>query len=122
MGAGGSKIKKHEKKSKKQAKKGTPKASKSQSPQGPHAPLAVSFDFHGLQLEECLEFVNYALDNSKTTLNGEKVDRFHFITGRGNHSEGNKPILKPQVLDLCKKRKFKAYICPQNEGIIIVEL
>ena len=39
-----------------------------------------------------------------------------------NHSEGNKPILKPQVLDLCKKRKFKAYICPQNEGTIIVEL
>ena len=119
MGAGGSKIKKHDKQSKKQAKKSTPKPSKSA---GPHAPLAVSFDFHGLQLEECLEFVNYALDNSNVTLNGEKVDRFHFITGRGNHSEGNKPILKPQVLDLCKKRKFKAYICPQNEGTIIVEL
>ena len=86
------------------------------------APVAVSFDLHGLTLQEASAFVNSLLDNRMERFHGDRIDEFHFITGRGLHSRGHLPKLKRQVLKICKKRGFKATVCEQNPGKIIVKL
>ena len=85
------------------------------------APMAVSFDFHGLTVNECKEFVELALQNRVQHFGNDRAKAYHFITGKGLHSTGA-PKLKPMVLDVCKEKGFSASVLPQNEGVIQVSL
>lgn len=85
------------------------------------APMSVSFDFHGLTVKECKEFVNVALQNRNLHFGRDPVNSYLFITGKGIHSQGEAK-LKPMVLETCQSKGFQASVMPQNEGIIQVKL
>lgn len=56
-------------------------------------------DLHNLTQKEARFIVESSIIHSKE--NGIGV--FHFVTGRGNHSVNNVPILRPLVFEICKK-------------------
>lgn len=52
----------------------------------------------------------------------KEIGYIRFITGRGNNSPGNVPILKPYALQTCKLCGKKAYVDRSNIGVVICDL
>ena len=71
-------------------------------------------ELHGKNLVDAKEAVIRALDSAQQN----KIKKIFFITGRGNHSKGNVPVLRPMVLKVCKERGFNPTLS-QNKGTII---
>ena len=69
-------------------------------------------DLHGLTKYEATAMVESVLADPP------KVRVVPFITGRGIHSPGRVPVLRPHVLKLCQDRGFAACIDRANEGIV----
>lgn len=74
-----------------------------------------TIDLHGLVSKEARFIVEASLSQAKK--NGIGV--FRFITGIGNHSTNNIPILRPLVLEICKKYNCYAYIPEKNQGFVV---
>ena len=97
------------------------------STSGISVPCFVSYDFHKVKYVDCENFVTYALNNYPKAINGQKLEKIIFISGKGMHSEGGskdkpKPVLKPMILDKCQELGFEAVVDPNNEGQILVTL
>lgn len=74
----------------------------------------IYIDLHGLTQEKAKEFVN---DTINKYINSD-VHIINFITGRGKHSQGGIPVLRPLVLYICHTMNISAKIKPDNEGIV----
>ena len=57
---------------------------------------------HGLSVDEALNEVRNALSRHDW-----KRSNLVFITGKGNHSQGGKPKIKPAVTQYLKKKKYR---------------
>ena len=75
----------------------------------------ITFNLHTMRAAELRRFLPSIIQK-----NVGKVSEIHFITGKGNHSPDNVPVLKPMVLKFAEKNNLKAEVHPQNIGVIIV--
>jgi DNA-nicking Smr family endonuclease len=75
-------------------------------------------DIHGLKVTEARARVEHAL--------GEAMDagasRLRVITGRGNHSVDNIPVLKTRILEAMAEYHIPTKVHPTNPGEIWIEL
>jgi DNA-nicking Smr family endonuclease len=64
-------------------------------------------DLHGFKLSESMIIVKKKLEEMENLVKIKKRDILLIIvTGRGNHSPGNKPVLRPNILRFLKSRKY----------------
>lgn len=75
-------------------------------------------DLHGLRVEEAKERAEAAIKRAKA--NG--VKKLVFIVGKGLHSEGGVPKIKPAILSLINKHNLRCTPNVPNPGCITVEL
>lgn len=78
----------------------------------------LTLDLHGKRKADCKEFVEEVLMRNKNS----RYSKINFITGKGKHSPGNIPVLRPLTMKICEKYGFKASILPDNDGVVQVEL
>lgn len=74
-------------------------------------------DLHGENAVNVHEKVYRALEDAERG----GIREIHFITGRGRHSQGNIPILRPLVYSLCKKRGYKPLLS-RDKGCVICKI
>ena len=72
-------------------------------------------DLHGYNQKEAREIVENVIKKAKK----KKIGVFHFITGQGNHSIDGTPVLRPLVLEICKKYNVHAYISSKIQGVVV---
>jgi DNA-nicking Smr family endonuclease len=64
-------------------------------------------DLHGFKLSESMIIVKKKLEEMENLVKIKKRDILLIIvTGRGNHSPDNKPVLRPNILRFLKSRKY----------------
>ncbi len=63
-------------------------------------------DLHGLQVKEALGFVEERLRVVDKDLRSGALPTLTIITGAGHHSKNNKALIKPQVMELLKKKGY----------------
>ena len=76
-----------------------------------------SINLHGHTKETALPLITRIL-NAASSLGAATVT---FITGRGSHSANGVPVLRPLVLDLCRRRGVPARV-GRNEGRVICQI
>lgn len=74
-----------------------------------------TIDLHGMLKQEARFLVESSLTHAKK----KGIGVFRFNTGKGNHSVNNIPVLRPLVLEICKKFNMYAYIPERNEGYVV---
>jgi len=74
------------------------------------------YDLHGYTAYEASVFVDQILEEALD----EGCKTVQFITGKGIHSVGRSPVLRPLVLQKCRNKHFKAFVRKDNEGIVEV--
>lgn len=75
---------------------------------------SITIDLHGMRVAEAQETVIRTLRNVQNSNTGI----IYFITGRGQHSKGNVPVLRPLVMKMCKERGYRPAVS-QNRGTVI---
>ncbi|OHS98669.1 hypothetical protein TRFO_34893 [Tritrichomonas foetus] len=75
-------------------------------------------DLHGYYYKDAKFIVETSIINAKAT----NVGVFHFVTGVGNNSKNNEPILRPMVMEVCQQLNVYAYISKVNPGIVVVDV
>lgn len=64
-------------------------------------------DLHGFKLSESMIIVKKKLEEMEQIVKENKVEKLLIIvTGRGNHSPGNKPVLRPNILRWLKSKNY----------------
>ena len=64
-------------------------------------------DLHGFKLSESMIIVKKKLEEMEEIVRESKVEKLLIIvTGRGNHSPGNKPVLRPNILRWLKSKNY----------------
>lgn len=64
-------------------------------------------DLHGFKLSESMIIVKKKLEEMEQIVRENKVEKLLIIvTGRGNHSPGNKPVLRPNILRWLKSKNY----------------
>jgi hypothetical protein len=87
---------------------------------GPTGPLRTLFiDLHRTRAVEALALTREALRNG--TAAGD-IGEIRFCTGRGAHSPGHSPVLRPLVLKTCRDLGYPARVNPTNCGVVICSL
>ena len=74
-----------------------------------------TIDLHGMLKQEAKFLVESSLSHAKK----KGIGVFRFNTGKGNHSINNIPVLRPLVLEICKKFNMYAYIPERNTGYVV---
>ncbi|KAK8842357.1 hypothetical protein M9Y10_025936 [Tritrichomonas musculus] len=80
--------------------------------------MTKRIDLHGYVKDDARLLVEDQISHAREN----RIGVFHFITGRGNHSEGNKAILRPLVLEICKKYNVHGYIPEKNPGMVLCNI
>lgn len=76
-------------------------------------------DLHGLRVSEAETIVEKHIYNCKLA----NVTRTRIVTGRGLHSDGGQPRLKPAILAMLEGVvDVRAHVNEQNEGQVVVEI
>jgi hypothetical protein len=75
----------------------------------------LTVDLHGFTRADYREKVLEVLKEAEHRPGIEKVN---FITGRGRHSKGEMPLLRPLVLELLQKQGIAAELMEKNPGIV----
>ncbi|KAJ3538305.1 hypothetical protein NM688_g6540 [Phlebia brevispora] len=75
-------------------------------------------DVHRLQVTEAMSEVKRAL---KEALESDAPE-LRIITGRGNHSKGKLPILKPTIKREMEKHHINPEDDPKNPGVLVIKL
>lgn len=70
-------------------------------------------DLHGLSKGDATVIVERVLADPPA------LPFVEFITGRGLHSKSGVSVLRPHVLKLCRKKGFRAWVDPMNEGMVL---
>lgn len=64
-------------------------------------------DLHGFKLSESMIIVKKKLEEMEQIVKENKAEKLLIIvTGRGNHSPGNKPVLRPNILRWLKSKNY----------------
>ena len=64
-------------------------------------------DLHGFKLSESMIIFKKKLEEMEQIVKENKVEKLLIIvTGRGNHSPGNKPVLRPNILRWLKSKNY----------------
>ena len=64
-------------------------------------------DLHGFKLSESMIIVKKKLEEMEQIVKENKLEKLLIIvTGRGNHSPGNKPVLRPNILRWLKSKNY----------------
>lgn len=74
----------------------------------------IKIDLHGLTLTVAYQVLKDVISIAKAN----KIRYVHLITGKGIHSNGNMPILRPYLLDVCRLEGIKASLDSRNSGEI----
>ena len=82
----------------------------------PEGPLDV-LDLHNHKSWAAL----LALHTRLAFLRSRGISKLDIITGKGNRSQGNMPVLRPLVLDYLHYCKFRHCFEKDNDGVVIVE-
>jgi DNA-nicking Smr family endonuclease len=77
-----------------------------------------SIDLHGLYVQESIEFTERCIDESRQ----QGLQELRVIVGKGNHSPSHVAKLKPAITSLMKRKHLTAYLDPNNQGVLIVQL
>jgi hypothetical protein len=75
----------------------------------------LTCDLHGCTRENSRSAVTAAIEGARTIGTIEKVN---FITGRGKHSRGEVPTLRPRMLVFIERLGFAAEVMEKNPGIV----
>jgi hypothetical protein len=75
----------------------------------------LTIDLHGFTRADYRDKVLEALEDAEKRPGIEKVN---FITGRGRHSKGEMPLLRPLVLEFLQKQGITAALMEKNPGIV----
>lgn len=75
-------------------------------------------DLHELTKYQADFIVRNSIKESKKN----RIGVFKFITGRGNHSIGKTPVLRPLVLSICKEFNVYCYVPKKNPGVIVCDV
>lgn len=75
-------------------------------------------DLHGLVRKDARFLVESKIVHAKE--NG--IGLYLFVCGKGIHSMNNVAVLKPMVLEICKKLNVNGYVSTVNPGIIICDV
>jgi len=78
----------------------------------------TTVDLHGLFVNEALEYADKELESAAM----RKVDMVSFIVGRGLHSDGGVPKIRPALEEFCDERRLAHSLDPRNAGKLIVHL
>lgn len=74
----------------------------------------LKIDLHGLTLTVAYKVFQKVISIAKAS----NIHNIYLITGKGIHSNGCMPILRPYLLDVCRLERIKAMIDPRNSGQI----
>ncbi|KAI0812297.1 hypothetical protein BC629DRAFT_1589085 [Irpex lacteus] len=75
-------------------------------------------DLHGLTVDQAVEFTERTIQDARRRGDSE----IHIIVGKGLHSAGGVPKIKPAVEGLMVKYQMIAELDPNNAGVLIVSL
>jgi DNA-nicking Smr family endonuclease len=75
-------------------------------------------DIHGLKVTEARSHVEKALRDAIVA----GAPRLRVITGRGNHSVGNIPVLKTRIIEAMAEYHIPTRVHPTNPGELWIEL
>jgi len=78
----------------------------------------TTVDLHGLFVNEAVEYAKEQL--RLATFRNE--DMVSFIVGKGLHSDGGVPKLRPALEELCDERRLEHSLDPRNSGMLNVHL
>ncbi|KAI0093425.1 hypothetical protein BDY19DRAFT_882495 [Irpex rosettiformis] len=75
-------------------------------------------DLHGMTVDQAIEFSERAIQSARQRGDSE----IHIIVGKGLHSAGGIPKIKPAIEALMVKYQLIAELDPNNSGVLIVSL
>ncbi|KAI0085101.1 hypothetical protein BDY19DRAFT_968075 [Irpex rosettiformis] len=81
-------------------------------------PAPQEIDVHRLNSEEAFAQVKKAIRDAR----GFGATQLRIIVGKGNHSKGNVPVLKPAITSELQKLYIPVEPDPKNSGVLIVKL
>ncbi|KAH0788824.1 CUE domain containing protein [Histomonas meleagridis] len=102
------------------ARKLVTEAPRSKIVRRPHGPKRIiTIDLHGYTIMKAHQKFNQTIENAIISGN---VAQVNFITGKGIHSAGGMPVLRPYILDLCRMKGLKAFVSQGNTGVVVCKL
>jgi len=77
-------------------------------------------DLHHLYLEEAITRLKKHLSGLTSFVDVcERMYRIEIITGKGNNSVDNKPVLRPAVMEYLRSNNVECEIDETNEGVVL---
>ncbi|KAK9461059.1 uncharacterized protein V1516DRAFT_695778 [Lipomyces oligophaga] len=77
---------------------------------------ADEIDLHGLFVNEAVEYLKERINSSMQ----RNEDHLEVIVGKGHHSTGGVPKIKPAVINLCEEHGFQYGVEDDNTGVILI--
>lgn len=78
-----------------------------------------TIDLHGLYVHESISYTECFIEKEQRT-GGQKTLRV--IVGKGIHSAGHIPRLKPAIENMVTKYDLAIHVDPHNAGVLLLEL
>jgi hypothetical protein len=78
-------------------------------------PKSCEIDLHGFRVREAKREVAHFLKHADSG-----IDQVNVITGKGHHSTGGEPKIRPALLDYFARHGYEHRLRPHNSGVIEV--